>query len=142
MPLILRLAAEFGADVKALACVGALCDAASRNAADIFVPVNPALTTALQRLAVADDAADANNADDAHRAAGAVYAALGEWALDAENEPIECLRGDCLRFQNVLTRACLRLDAGNTDQCTQNLLALQRFGFLQTVLLTSLAARS
>ena len=133
MPLILRLAAEFGADVKTLACVGALCDAASRNAADIFVPVNAALTTALQRLAVAD------NADSAARA---VYAALGEWALDAENEPIERLRGDCLRFQNVLTRACLRLDAGNTDQCMQNLLALQRFGFLQTALLASLAARS
>ena len=78
MPLILRLAAEFGADIKTLACVGALCDAASRNAADIFVPVNAALTGTLQRLAEAAEADNADNADDTNRAAHAVYAALGE----------------------------------------------------------------
>jgi predicted signal transduction protein with EAL and GGDEF domain len=45
-------------------------------------------------------------------------------------------------MQNALTRAALRLYAGDAERCAQSLLALQRFTFLQTALLASLAARS
>src|SRR6185503_1879760 len=58
---------------------------------DLFVPAAGTLGAALEAIA----------------AGGAVeplFAALGEWALDAEAEPIERMRRDCLRFQNALTR--------------------------------------
>src|SRR6185503_213235 len=96
---------------------------------DLFVPAAGTLGAALEAIA----------------AGGAVeplFAALGEWALDAEAEPIERMRRDCLRFQNALTRGALRLLAEDAEECAQCLLAAQRFNVLQLALLASLAAKS
>jgi diguanylate cyclase (GGDEF)-like protein len=122
---------EFGADPKTLACVASLCEEVRERAPDLFVPAAGGLATAFAHTAAA------GGAD-----AGPVHAALGEWALDAEGEPLERMRRDCLRFQSALTRGALRLYAGDPERCAENLLALQRFIFLQIALLASLAARS
>ena len=129
--LVARLAAEFGADAQTLARVALLFVETRQHAADIFVPASAGLALAFDDLA-------ARSADDA----GAVHAALGEWALDAESEPIERMRSDCLRFQSAMTRSALRLYAADAERCSESLLALQRFVFLQIALLASLAARS
>jgi diguanylate cyclase (GGDEF)-like protein len=126
--LVRRLAEEFGADPRSLTRVAALFVAVRERAPDLFVPAAGALAPALEGIAGGG-------------AVEPVFAALGEWALDAEAEPIERMRRDCLRFQNAMTRGALRLHAGDTEECAQGLLALQRFVFLQLALLASLAAR-
>lgn len=126
--LVVRLAEEFGADPAALASVAALFVAARAQAPDIFVPAAGGLAPALAGCAASDDAAP-------------VYAALAEWALDAESEPIERMRSDCLRFQHAMTRCALRLHAHDAERCIESLLALQRYTFVQIALLASLAAR-
>jgi predicted signal transduction protein with EAL and GGDEF domain len=127
--LVQRLAEEFGADPQTLTRVAALFVDGRERAPDIFVPVPSGLAPVFAGLAAGADAE-------------AVYAALGEWALDAEGEPIERMRRDCLRFQHALTRSALRLYANDAERCTESLLALQRYTFLQIALLASLAARS
>jgi diguanylate cyclase (GGDEF)-like protein len=126
--LVLRLAEEFGSDARTLVQVASLFGEVRERAPDLFVPAAGTLDSALAAMA------GGGNADP-------VYAALGEWALDAEAEPIERMRRDCLRFQNAMARGALRLYASNADECAQCLLALQRFAFLQVALLASLAAR-
>ncbi len=128
--LVGRLAVEFGADPKTLACVASVFVEVRERAPDLFVPAAGGLAT------VFASAAGSDGAD-----IGPFHAALGEWALDAEGEPIERMRRDCLRFQSAMTRGALRLYAGDLECCTENLLALQRFVFLQIALLASLAAR-
>ena len=128
--LVGRLAEEFGADRAVLARVAAVYEEGRARAPDIFVPVGGAIAPAFADM-------KAGGGD-----AAAVYAALGEWALDAEGEPIERMKRDCLRFQGAMTRCALRLYGGDPELCAESLLALQRFTFLQTALLASLAARS
>jgi len=127
--LVRRLAEEFGSDPQTLARVASLFDAVRERAPDLFVPAAGALAPAFAVIAGGGDAEP-------------VYAALGEWALDAEAEPIERMRRDCLRFQSAMTRGALRLNAGDPERCAESLLALQRFIFLQLALLASLSARS
>ena len=103
------------------------------RAPDLFVPAAGTLAAAL-----ADAAAPTESPVDPSEP---VYAALGEWALDAESEPIERMRRDCLRFQSALTRGTLRLYADDAEGCAAQLLALQRFNFLQLAVLASLSAR-
>ena len=129
--LVGRLAEELNADPRTLARVASVFEAMRERAPDLFVPAAGALAPAFAHTA-ASGGADAEP----------VYAALGEWALDAEGEPIERMRRDCLRFQGAMTRGVLRLYAGDPERCTENLLALQRFIFLQVAVLASLAARS
>ena len=129
--LIGRLAEEFSVDSKTLARVASLFGEVRARAPDLFVPAAGALAPAFSQTGAA------GGAD-----AGPVYAALGEWALDAEGEPIERMRRDCMRFQSAMTRGALRLYSGDLEQCADNILALQRFIFLQLALLASLAARS
>jgi predicted signal transduction protein with EAL and GGDEF domain len=126
MALVSRLAEEFSADGQCLARVAAVFREVRERAPDVFVPAAGALGTAF-------DAADGTEA---------IHTALGEWGLDAEGEPIERMRRDCQRFQNAMTRGVLRLHAGDAERCGEDLLALQRFNFLQVALLASLAARS
>jgi diguanylate cyclase (GGDEF)-like protein len=126
--LVRRLAEEFGADPRSLTRVAALFVEVRERAPDLFVPAAGALAPALEGIA-------------AGGAIEPVFAALGEWALDAEAEPIERMRRDCLRFQNAMTRGVLRLRAADPEECAHGLLALQRFVFLQLALLASLAAR-
>jgi diguanylate cyclase (GGDEF)-like protein len=125
--LIGRLAEEFTADAQNLARVAAVFRDVRDKAPDLFVPAGGALGPALE-------AADGDIEP--------ILTALGEWALDAEGEPIERMRRDCQRFQTAMTRGLLRLHAGDADRCAEGLLALQRFNFLQLALLASLAARS
>ena len=129
--LVARLAGELGADGDTLTAVAALYAEAQQRAPDIFVPVSRGIAAALEKIA-------ANPAGDAH----ALHTALGEWALDAEREPIERMRGDCQRFQAALTRAALRLNAEDHTRCADTLLALQRYTLLQVALLAALAARN
>ena len=126
-----RLAEEFGADPKTLKCVASVFEAVRERAPDLFVPAAGALAPAFAET-VASEGANA----------GPVYAALGEWALDAVGEPIERMRRDCQRFQSAMTRGALRLYAGDPERCAESLLALQRFIFLQLALLASLSSRS
>ena len=93
-----RLAEEFGADASALRCVASLYEEGRHRAPDIFVPVAGGLAPAFAGAAAAGGAG-----------VEPVYLALGEWALDAEGEPIERMRRDCLRFQSAMTRSALRL---------------------------------
>lgn len=126
--LVRRLAEEFTADPRSLARVAALFVEVRERAPDLFVPAAGALAPALEGIA----------------GGGAVeplFAALGEWALDAEAEPIERMRRDCLRFQSAMTRGVLRLHSADPEECAHGLLALQQFVFLQLALLASLAAR-
>jgi predicted signal transduction protein with EAL and GGDEF domain len=126
--LVRRLAEEFSADAPTVALVAAVFREVRERAPDLFVPAPVALAPAL------DAAASARDAE-------AVYTALGEWALDAEGEPIERMRRDCQRFQIAMTRGALRLHAADAEQCAETLLALARFNFLQLALLASLSAR-
>ena len=126
--LVRRLAEEFGADPQSLGRVASLFVAVRDRAPDLFVPAAGTLAPALEGIAGGGPVEP-------------VFAALGEWALDAEAEPIERMRRDCLRFQNAMTRGAVRLHAGNAEECTQGLLALQRFVFVQLAVLASLAAR-
>ena len=123
--LVAGLAENFGADRDTLRRVASLFAEVRERAPDLFVPAAGALASA---FATAESEP--------------IHAALGEWALDAESEPIERMRRDCLRFQGAMTRGALRLYAGDAEQCSENLLALQRFIFLQLALLASLSARS
>jgi len=124
--LTARLAEEFGAGPETLSLVAAVfCDVRER-APDLFVPAAGALDAAF----TSDGAAPAT-----------IMAALGEWALDAESEPLERMRRDCQRFQAAMTRGALRLYAAESERCADSLIALQRFNFLQLALLASLAAR-
>jgi diguanylate cyclase (GGDEF)-like protein len=100
------------------------------RAPDLFVPAAGALDTAFGQ-AQSEDGAGVE----------AVHRALGEWALDAEAEPIERMRRDCLRFQNAMTRGAFRLYAGDAERCAESILAVQRFVLLQLGLLASLSAR-
>lgn len=129
--LITRLAEEFGAGADTLSRVAAVFRDVGERAPDLFVPAAGALATAFTTHAVS------SGTDVA-----VIHAALGEWALDAEGEPLERMRRDCQRFQDAMTRGVLRLQADDHEQCTESLLALQRFNFLQLALLASLAARS
>lgn len=122
--LCARLAEEFGVGNDTLAMVSALYREVGERAPDLFVPAPGGLETA---LAAADPAA--------------MQRALGEWALDAEQEPLERMRRDCQRLQAALTRGALRLYADDPQRCGEALLALQRFNFLQLALLASLVAR-
>ncbi len=129
--LIGRLAEDFGAGADTLARVALMFGDVRERAPDLFVPAAGALAPAFAGLA-ASDGTDVE----------AVYTALGEWALDAEGEPIERMRRDCLRFENAMMRGALRLYADDPARCVESLTALQRFHFLQLALLASLAARS
>lgn len=128
--LIARLAEEFGAGPDTLDLVATLFRDMREQAPDLFVPAAGTLDAAFTGSGVA------GGAD-----AGPIMAALGEWALDAEGEPLERMRRDCLRFQSAMTRGALRLYAAEPERCSDSLLALQRFNFLQLALLASLAAR-
>jgi predicted signal transduction protein with EAL and GGDEF domain len=129
--LVGRLAEEFGADPGTLAKVAAVFEEVRDQAPDLYVPAAGALAQALTEVKASGGA----NITPVH-------SALGEWALDAEGEPIERMRRDCQRFQASMTRGALRLYAANPDRCAESLIALQRFNFLQLALLASLAARS
>lgn len=126
--LVTRLSEEFGVDSGTLNCVAAVFRDVQERAPDLFVPGAGTLAAAFTAHAGSNDA-------------GIIQAALGEWALDAENEPLERMRRDCQRFQDAMTRGVLRLYAGDAAACTENLLALQRFNFLQLALLASLTSR-
>lgn len=126
--LTARLAEEFDAGNDSLLRVAAVFRDVRERAPDLIVPASGVLDKALMQAAESGDAAP-------------VLAALGEWALDAEAEPLERMRRDCQRFQTAMTQGTLRLEANDAGQCTENLLALQRFNFLQLALLASLAAR-
>ena len=129
--LIGRLAEEFSVDSKTLARVASVFGAVREQAPDLFVPAAGALDSAFVR---------------AHTPGGAeieqIYAALGEWALDAEGETLERMRRDCMRFQSAMTRGVLRLYGRDPQQCTESILALQRFVFLQVALIATLSART
>jgi diguanylate cyclase (GGDEF)-like protein len=125
--LVVRLAEEFSADAQTVARVAAVLKDVRERAPDLFVPAPVALAPALDGV-------------DSPKDADAVYAALGEWAVDAEGEPIERMRRDCQRFQTALTRGALRLHAAEADRA-DIVLALQRFNFLQIALLAALSTR-
>lgn len=119
-----RLAEEFSVSADTLSAVAGLYREVRDRAPDLFVPAAGGL-----------DGAFAASVSEA------VIAALGEWALDAEAEPLERMRRDCQRLQAALTRGALRLMAAEPERCAEALLAVQRFNFLQLALLASLAAR-
>lgn len=123
--LTARLAEEFGAGPDTLSTVATIFCEVRERAPDLFVAAAGGL-----------DAAFGKGGDPAP-----ILAALGEWALDAESEPLERMRRDCQRFQAAMTRGALRLYAGEPERCAESLIALQRFNFLQMALLASLAAR-
>lgn len=125
--LVARLADEFSADAPTIIRVAAVLKEVRERAPDLFVPAPVALASAFDAVHPPRDAE-------------AVYAALGEWALDAEGEPIERMRRDCQRFQTALTRGALRLHAAEAERA-EILLALQRFNFLQLALLAALSTR-
>ncbi len=127
--LVGRLAEEFSVDAKVVACVALVYREVGERAPDLFVPAAGALAPAFSNTEVSASAEP-------------VFAALGDWALDAEAEPIERMRRDCLRFQSAMTRGVLRLYSGAPELCAENILALQRFIFLQASVLASLSARS
>jgi diguanylate cyclase (GGDEF)-like protein len=129
-PLVERLAQAFGADAMTLERVALALKEVRERAPDLFVPAAGALAAALEEFG------KSQTPDTAP-----LYAALGEWALDAQSEPLERMRRDCLRFQNAMTRGVLRLQGGDAERCAETLLALQRFVFLQLALLAALAAR-
>ena len=129
--LIARLAEDFSADPRTLNSVASLFGEMLARAPDVTVSAAGGLPAAFASM-LAAGGADAEP----------VYVALGEWALDAEGEPIERMRRDCLRFQSAMTRGALRLHAGDPERCAESLLALQRFTFLQLAVLASLSARS
>lgn len=125
--LTARLADEFGVDAGTLTLVAAVFRDVQERAPDLFVSAPGALGAEFDR-----------GGTDMARA----IAALGEWALDAESEPLERMRRDCQRFQAAMTRGVLRLYSGEPERCAESLVGLQRFNFLQLALLASLASRS
>jgi predicted signal transduction protein with EAL and GGDEF domain len=129
--LVERLAGEFSVDSRTLARVGIVFAEVRERAPDLFVPAAGALAPAFEQAKTSGSAG-----------LEPVFQALGEWALDAEGEPIERMRRDCLRFENAMTRGILRLHPGDPERCAEDVLALQRFVVLQLALLASLAARS
>jgi predicted signal transduction protein with EAL and GGDEF domain len=129
--LIGRLAEEFSVDSKTIARLAALFREVHERAPDLFVPAAGGIDAALSK------AGTSGGADFEP-----VFSALGEWALDAEGEALERMRRDCLRFQSAMTRGVLRLHGGDAQQCSENILALQRFVFLQVALIASLSARN
>ncbi len=129
--LVTRLAEEFGAGPDTLLRVAMVLREVREQAPDLFVPAPGALARAFTHK-------EAAGGPDVT----ALYAALGEWALDAEGEPLERMRRDCQRFQVAMTRGASRLYAGDPERCVEHLLALQRFNFLQLALLAALVARS
>ncbi len=129
--LITRLAEEFGAGPDTLVRVATVFRDVQQRAADLYVPSAGVLTAAFTTQTISDG-----------QDVTTIHAALGEWALDAEGEPLERMRRDCQRFQDAMTRGVLRLYVADPEQCSENLLALQRFNFLQLALLASLATRS
>jgi len=124
--LTARLAEEFGVGPDTLATVATVFCEVRERAPDLFVAAAGGL----------DAAFDKGGTDPAP-----IMAALGEWALDAESEPLERMRRDCQRFQAAMTRGALRLYASEPERCSESLIALQRFSFLQLALLASLVAR-
>lgn len=124
-----RLASDINADSTTIKRVASLFEAMRERAPDLYVPAPGGIAAALSRAVLGPDSEP-------------VFAALCEWALDAEGEPLERMRRDCLRVQSAATRGALRLYASEPQACSDNLLALQRFIFLQTSLLTSLAAKN
>jgi diguanylate cyclase (GGDEF)-like protein len=124
--LTARLAEEFGAGPDTLSTVAAVFADVRELAPDLFVPAAGALDAAFAKAGAGP---------------APIMAALGEWALDAEGEPLERMRRDCQRFQAAMTRGALRLYAAEPERCADSLIALQRFNFLQLALLASLAAR-
>lgn len=124
--LTARLAEEFGAGTDTLSTVAAVFADVRERAPDLFVPAAGALDAAFAKAGAGP---------------APIIAALGEWALDAEGEPLERMRRDCQRFQAAMTRGALRLYAAEPERCADSLIALQRFNFLQLALLASLAAR-
>ena len=124
--LTARLAEEFGAGPDTLSTVAAVFADVRERAPDLFVPAAGALDAAFAKAGAGP---------------APIMAALGEWALDAEGEPLERMRRDCQRFQAAMTRGAMRLYAAEPERCTDSLIALQRFNFLQLALLASLAAR-
>ncbi len=128
--LVANLAEEFGAGPATLTTVAKVfCDVRER-APDLYVPAAGTLDVAFS------GACAVGTVDTAP-----ITVALGEWALDAEGEPLERMRRDCQRFQSAMTRGALRLYADEPERCAETLLALQTFNFLQLALLASLAAR-
>ena len=124
--LTARLAEEFGAGTDTLSTVAGVFADVRERAPDLFVPAAGALDAAFAKAGAGP---------------APIMAALGEWALDAEGEPLERMRRDCQRFQAAMTRGAMRLYAAEPERCTDSLIALQRFNFLQLALLASLAAR-
>lgn len=124
--LTARLAEEFGAGPDTLSIVAGVFADVRERAPDLFVPAAGALDAAFAKAGAGP---------------APIMAALGEWALDAEGEPLERMRRDCQRFQAAMTRGAMRLYAAEPERCTDSLIALQRFNFLQLALLASLAAR-
>ena len=127
--LVARLADDLGVDSETVVRVATLFGEVRERAPDLFVPAAGALARAL--VAASADTTGAER----------IFAALGEWALDAEGEPIEHMWRDCLRFQASMTRGTLRLYAAEPDRCSDGLLALQRFVFLQFAVLASISSR-
>src|SRR5258706_9547229 len=109
--LVKRLAEEFKADSQTLARVASLFREVRERAADLVVPAPGALAPALADAAAPEGAS-----------AEAIYAAVGEWALDAGNEPIERIRRDCQLFQSAMTPGVLRLHAAHPERCVEILL--------------------
>ena len=124
--LTARLAEEFGAGTDTLSTVAGVFADVRERAPDLFVPAAGALDAAFAKAGAGP---------------APIMAALGEWALDAEGEPLERMRRDCQRFQAAMTRGAMRLYAAEPERCTDSLIALQRFNFLQLALLASLSAR-
>lgn len=91
--LIAGLAGEFGAGADTLAAVATVFRDVRERAPDLFVPAAGALDVAFTSTAVSGDPDTVQ-----------IAAALGEWALDAEGEPLERMRRDCLRFQSAMTQ--------------------------------------
>jgi diguanylate cyclase (GGDEF)-like protein len=129
--LIGRLAEEFSVDSRTVARVASVFGEVRERAPDLFVAAAGGLDAALSKVGAAGGAE-----------IEAVFSALGEWALDAEGEALERMRRDCLRFQSAMTRGVLRLRGSDPQLCTESILALQRFVFLQVALIAALSARN
>ena len=129
--LVARLANAFSVDARSLAVVASVFGDVEERAPDLFVPAAGGLGRAFAAIRESDG-----------RDIEPVHAALGEWALDAENEPLERMRRDCLRFQTAMTRGALRLYAQDAERLAESLLALQRFNVLQVGLIATLGAQS
>ena len=84
--MVRRLAEDFGADPATIASVASVFVDVRDRAPDLFVPASGTLAVALA------DAASPGEAGGDRVAP--VYAALEEWAMDAEGEPIERMRRD------------------------------------------------